>query len=84
MWLVAIEMVNVIQCRPLHAFWDQELQQLPTTKCIDTMLFFLGNSIANCIIDGATIALPIHEVRKLQTSKSKKLGICGVFLLGGL
>lgn len=83
-WTVSVQIVNVIQCRPLHAFWDTELQQLPDTKCLDFNLYFLGNSTANCIIDLATLTLPIREVLRLQMSTSRKLGICVVFLLGGV
>ncbi|KAI2617137.1 hypothetical protein GGR54DRAFT_608378 [Hypoxylon sp. NC1633] len=81
-WAVACEILDFVQCRPLHAFWDIELQQSPDTLCIDFVQFFLGNSIANCIIDFATLILPIREVMRLQQSTSKKLGICLIFLLG--
>ncbi|ETS82094.1 hypothetical protein PFICI_07096 [Pestalotiopsis fici W106-1] len=84
MWTVAIQITNVLQCRPLRAFWDPALQAASTTKCIDTILFFLGNSIVNCVIDLATLALPIQEILKLHTTKKKKAGIAGVFLLGSI
>uniref|UniRef100_A0A8H7K6A6 Rhodopsin domain-containing protein n=1 Tax=Bionectria ochroleuca TaxID=29856 RepID=A0A8H7K6A6_BIOOC len=84
MWTVAIEVTNFLQCRPLEAFWHIEMQMLPTTKCLDTMLFFLGNSIANCIIDLATILLPIGPVMKLQMNRSKKFAITAIFFLGAL
>lgn len=84
MWTVAIQITNVLQCRPLRAFWDPVLQASPTTKCIDTILFFLGNSIVNCVIDLVTLALPIQEIMKLHTTQKKKMGIAGVFLLGSM
>ncbi|KAI1385501.1 uncharacterized protein F4822DRAFT_445451 [Hypoxylon trugodes] len=83
-WLIAIQIVNLVQCRPLEAFWRQELQLLPTTHCLDPILFFMGNSIANCVIDFAILILPIREVLKLKMSTSKKAGVCGIFLLGGM
>ena len=83
-WTVSIEIVNVIQCRPLRAFWHLELQALPTTKCIDPILYFLGNSIANCVIDFVTLTLPVHEIIKLHTSRKKKIGIASIFLLGSM
>ncbi len=69
----------MLQCRPLEAFWNLEMQALPGTKCVDTILFFLGNSIANCFIDLATLTLPIREITKLHTSRSKKIGIALYF-----
>lgn len=83
-WNVAVTIVNYLQCRPLKAFWYTELQVLPTTHCLDTILCFLGNSIANCIIDFMTLVLPIQEVMKLKTTTRRKISICGIFLLGGM
>jgi hypothetical protein len=84
LWAVAGQTINLLQCRPLRAFWDPVLQAAPTTKCIDTILFFLGNSIANCVIDLVTLVLPLQEIMKLQTTQKKKAGIAGVFLLGSM
>ncbi|KAI1074786.1 hypothetical protein F5B20DRAFT_562351 [Whalleya microplaca] len=83
-WAISIEIVNFIQCRPLQALWDRELQLLPSTRCLDKILFFLGNATSNCVIDFATLTFPIHEVVKLHTSWSKKVGICAIFLIGGI
>ncbi|KAI0156996.1 hypothetical protein GGR57DRAFT_77311 [Xylariaceae sp. FL1272] len=83
-WFVAIEIVNFLQCIPLKAFWQVELQALPTTKCFNFLDYFLGNSIANAIIDFATLVLPVTEILKLQLTRSKKLALCGVFLFGGI
>jgi isoprenylcysteine carboxyl methyltransferase (ICMT) family protein YpbQ len=84
LWLIAVEVVTFLQCQPLQAFWTISMQLLPTTKCIDTILFFVANSISNCIIDFLVIVLPIPEILKLQVSRSKKWGLCGIFLLGGM
>ncbi|RYP67342.1 hypothetical protein DL771_007286 [Monosporascus sp. 5C6A] len=83
-WCIAITILDFVQCRPLKAFWFIELQALPTTQCLDPILCFLGNSIANCIIDFFTLTLPIHEVMKLHTTTRRKINICCVFLLGGI
>ncbi|KAK2600550.1 hypothetical protein N8I77_010077 [Diaporthe amygdali] len=83
-WCIAITILDFVQCRPLEAFWYLELQVLPTTKCLDPTLCFLGNSIVNAIIDFFTLVLPLHEVSKLYISTKKKLVIGSVFLLGGI
>lgn len=82
-WTIAVQVVHVIQCRPLKAFWYQDLQLLPETRCINIILFLLGNSIANCVIDLCTIVMPVQEVLKLQMSRSRKISVCAIFLLGG-
>ncbi|KAI1272007.1 hypothetical protein F5Y07DRAFT_321965 [Xylaria sp. FL0933] len=83
-WAIVVGVINFLICQPLEAFWNIELQMSPGTKCLNIISYWLGNSISNCIIDFATLVLPIHEVAKLQTSVSKKIGICAVFLLGGV
>lgn len=83
-WCIAITILDFVQCIPLHAFWHLELQALPTTKCLDPNLCFLGNSIANAIIDFFTLMLPLREVYKLHVSTRKKITIGSVFLLGGM
>ena len=83
-WMISIQIVNLIQCRPLKAVWYVEMQALPETKCIDLKLFFLGNSIANCVIDLATVLLPIPPILKLHTSPRRRIGIAAIFLLGGM
>jgi hypothetical protein len=83
-WFLAIMILNFVQCRPLKAFWLLELQALPTTKCLDPILCFLSNSIANTVIDFSTLTLPIREVLKLHTTNRLKLQISFIFLLGGI
>ncbi|KAI1300050.1 hypothetical protein F5Y03DRAFT_386112 [Xylaria venustula] len=84
MWGIVIGVVDFFVCKPLHAFWNLELQKSPGTKCVDIVGFWLGNSASNCAIDLATLILPINEVVKLRSSISKKIGICAVFLLGSV
>ncbi|KAI1270139.1 hypothetical protein F5Y18DRAFT_4728 [Xylariaceae sp. FL1019] len=84
LWFVAIEIVNFLQCVPLKAFWQVELQALPTTKCLNFLVYFLGNSIANTFIDFATLILPVREILKLQMTRSRKIAFSGVFLFGGI
>ncbi|KAK7972308.1 hypothetical protein PG988_006442 [Apiospora saccharicola] len=69
---------------PWKPFWHIELQALPTTKCIDPILAFFANSVANCIVDFFTVILPIQEILKLQTTTRRKFNISIVFLLGGI
>ncbi|GJC94209.1 integral membrane protein [Colletotrichum higginsianum] len=80
-WLVAIFITNCLQCRPLSYSWEQTTNPGAGT-CIDLVLYFVGNSIANSLIDIFTLVLPIRETLKLQVSSHKKVGICCVFGLG--
>ncbi|KDN71524.1 hypothetical protein CSUB01_12076 [Colletotrichum sublineola] len=82
-WLIAIFITNCLQCRPLSYTWEQAVTP-GTGTCIDLVLYFVGNSIANTLIDILTLVLPIRETMKLQVSSSRRLGICCVFALGSL
>lgn len=80
-WFIAIITVNAIQCHPTSNFWNLA----PTEgSCINLILYFVGNSAANCVIDVLTLTLPIREVLRLHVSANKKAGLGGIFLLGGL
>lgn len=83
-WAVSVQMVNLLQCRPLHAIWDIQLQALSSTHCLDFIIYYLSSSIANSVIDFATLMFPIQEILKLQMPRSRKIGMCGIFLLGGM
>ncbi|KAK2051199.1 hypothetical protein LY76DRAFT_482678, partial [Colletotrichum caudatum] len=82
-WLVAIFITNCLQCRPLSYTWEQTVTPGAGT-CIDLVLYFVGNSVANSLIDVFTLVLPIRETMRLQVSSSRRLGICCVFALGSL
>ncbi|TDZ21564.1 Satratoxin biosynthesis SC1 cluster protein 4 [Colletotrichum orbiculare MAFF 240422] len=82
-WGLAIFITNCLQCRPLKYTWEQTTNPGSGT-CIDLILYFVGNSIANSLIDALTLVLPIRETLKLQVSSHKKVGICCVFGLGSI
>ncbi|KAF6842235.1 integral membrane protein [Colletotrichum musicola] len=69
----------VFTCTPVARFWDQTI---PGT-CIKSSKFYIGITVPNIVFDLLTVALPIHEVWRLQMGRDKKLAITGVFLLGG-
>lgn len=83
-WTISIQIVNLLQCRPLEAFWNLELRELPGTVCLDVLLYFIGNSSANCVIDFLTLILPVREVLRLNMTTRRKFGVLGIFLLSGM
>ncbi|KAF6811744.1 integral membrane protein [Colletotrichum plurivorum] len=78
-WGIAVVGVSIFTCTPVARFWDQTI---PGT-CIDSSKFYIGITVPNIVFDLLTVALPIHEVWRLQMGRDKKLAITGVFLLGG-
>lgn len=57
---------------------------MTTGTCINTYQYFLGNSLANIMIDVFILALPVVAISKLQMKTFIKLGVIGAFLLGSL
>ena len=81
-WLLAEVCAGILQCRPFHAAFDPEL--LFTDRCIDLRAYYWGITAANVVLDIVLICLPIREVWQLQISLRGRLGLIGVFVLGGL
>ncbi|KAL9628633.1 MAG: hypothetical protein Q9204_005766, partial [Flavoplaca sp. TL-2023a] len=68
------------QCTPVAFFWDRTI---PGGHCINTSAFFRFNNIANMLTDILILAMPIPIVWRLHLDRPKKIGVCGLFLLGG-
>ncbi|KAL8898007.1 MAG: hypothetical protein Q9207_006914 [Kuettlingeria erythrocarpa] len=68
------------QCTPVAFLWDRSI---PGGHCIDFSAFSRFTSIMNIVTDILILAMPIPIVWSLHLDKSKKIGVCAVFLLGG-
>ena len=55
-WGLALILVSIFTCRPIHADWDITI---PST-CISTRKFFLGNSIPNICMDVFILSLTVR------------------------
>ena len=76
----------IFQCTPVDALWKYEVQfdPLAGAKCLTPGKLILGLEITNVICDLLILALPVYMVRTLQMKGTRKLGVIGIFLLGGL
>ena len=81
-WYIVTTLALFFQCRPVAAAWDVTL--LTDAHCTPLGKIIAGYEVSNVVIDLLIIALPINEVRKLNTSLPRKIGICFLFVLGGL
>ncbi|KAK2736393.1 hypothetical protein FQN57_000770 [Myotisia sp. PD_48] len=70
---------TVWQCSPIAAFWDRSIPH----KCLTPLPIWLSYAIINIVADIVVLALPIHQVLKLQLSLRDKVGVILVFALGG-
>lgn len=78
-WLVAT-MGAFVPCVPVRKFWDR----LETGTCYNSNLFLLTMGTMDIVLDTITLTLPIRPVVGLKMTKSRKVSICGIFLVGGL
>ncbi|KAH8204966.1 hypothetical protein TruAng_000849 [Truncatella angustata] len=69
-------------CKPVSHFWSRFVGSSGT--CIDINTFFLALGIINMLIDIIVLVIPIPKILALNMTPNKKLGICGIFLLGSL
>ncbi len=72
--------VNIFQCIPVKSDWDPTIKP----RCVNIGLDLIILSSINVITDAAILCLPIYQVWHLHMSRSRKLQIGGLFLLGGL
>ena len=80
LWGVGIFLACALQCRPLRGFWDKSVE----ATCFDGNLFFIVNQAFNVVMDFVLLALPLPIIWRLHRSWREKLGLSGVFLIGGL
>ncbi|KAI0812924.1 hypothetical protein GGR55DRAFT_687821 [Xylaria sp. FL0064] len=79
LWGIALLLVTIFSCTPVHGFWDIDVP----SKCVNSKWFFIGNAIPNILADLLLLILPIRDVWKLQLSRVSKIGVSGMFILGG-
>ena len=70
----------IFQCTPIAFFWDPTI---PGGHCINISAFFRFANIANLLTDILILVMPIPIVWTLRLDRHKKIGVCGLFLLGG-
>ena len=80
-WFIATLLATIFQCSPIGNAWEIALYE--TSKCLSYPTLVFGIELSNALIDVMILVLPLNQVRKLQMSRAKKLGVALVFLLGG-
>lgn len=68
-------------CTPVAFIWDITIQG---GHCISLIALARFTCITGIVTDILILTLPIPIVWNMQLNRSKKIGVCGVFLLGSL
>lgn len=81
LWWIAVMLVTIFQCTPVHRFWD-----LATAgTCVNANVFYIStNGVPNIVMDAMILALPIYEVYKLHVPRKIKIAIGANFLIGAV
>ncbi|KAJ5290906.1 hypothetical protein N7478_000157 [Penicillium angulare] len=79
-WYLAFQITAIFQCTPVKFFWERSL---PGGHCVDSVNFYIALATTNTFTDLVILFLPMPLVWRLQISRSKKVSISAVFLLGG-
>ncbi|KAI5861613.1 hypothetical protein GGS23DRAFT_611709 [Durotheca rogersii] len=79
-WLIAMEIVLGLGCRPIQAWWDAAAAA--TGTCVDKVAFTYSTNAINLITDLWIFVMPIPIILGLQASMDKKIGLCFLFSIG--
>lgn len=78
LWMLGITIVLAIQCRPIERFWNPRVEG----TCFNLVKFSYFTNISNLATDVWIFLLPIPLIMSLKISGGRKLGVCGVFMVG--
>lgn len=78
LWILTITVILALQCRPIERFWDLNVKG----TCFNLVAFSYFTNISNLATDIWIFLLPIPLIMRLKISGGRKLGICGVFMIG--
>ncbi|MCJ1447904.1 MAG: hypothetical protein MMC23_008416 [Stictis urceolatum] len=78
-WTIAFVFANIFECNPVSAIYIAEKKG----TCIEFGNMLLGQAISDILTDVLILVLPWYPVYHLKMPLSRKLAVCGIFLLGG-
>ena len=80
LWAACGILSGCFTCMPTRKLW------LPTTPgaCMDLGKYYYGLQIPNIVTDAIILVMPMHTVWKLPISRTQKMGLSGIFVLGFL
>lgn len=76
----ATTLATIFNCWPIE--WSWKNSSSPAPYCINYNIFWLTAGVIEVVLDIWIIILPMREVKKLQLSVQKRVGLASVFLIG--
>ena len=77
---IAFALATVFQCHPVIYVWRKDLKG----RCVNYNSVAWANAAINILQDVIIIVLPMSELRQLQLSTRKKIGMYAMFGVGSL
>ena len=78
---VAFALVTIFQCHPIIYIWSKDIKG---GRCVNYNSVAWANAAINIFQDIMIILLPMNELRHLQLTRKKKVGMYAMFGVGGL
>lgn len=78
---LALTFLNIFQCRPVGAAFDDPTP--PTAKCIDIVTLYLSSAPVNIITDLAIFFLPMPILTSMRLPRNEKIILVITFSFGG-
>ncbi|KAL9010264.1 MAG: hypothetical protein Q9173_004783 [Seirophora scorigena] len=69
---------TVLQCIPIAASWDKNID----ATCTHKAAFWYAFAVINILTDAIILILPVHEILRLQLNWREKIGLLALFSLG--
>ncbi|KAI0173307.1 hypothetical protein GGR52DRAFT_380592 [Hypoxylon sp. FL1284] len=79
-WLIAMEIVLGLGCRPVEGWWNAAVAA--TATCVDKVAFTYSTNITNLAADVWIFLMPIPVILGLQARRDKKIALCFLFSVG--
>ena len=81
-WIIAFNVLFLIPCAPIHAFWDRPMMAPANYSCISTLSIQLSAAITSGLMDLLVLLLPVPRLLKIQTSWRNKVRVGCIFFIG--
>jgi len=81
-WGLSIVLGEILTCSPVAAHWGTRIDLF--TKCGNTYNFLKTYAVSDVVLDTLILAIPIILVWRLHLPISRKVQICGLFLMVAL
>lgn len=82
LWGTASTIAAIFQCSPISLYWMSWDKADRPGKCLNINGLAWSNAIISIVLDIWMLALPLHEIFRLQLSWRKKVSVCVMFCVG--